>query len=57
MNSLIRYSIKAGNDLQCFHIDEDSGIITVLKKLDREKVRKHLKYTFEKMIKILEYII
>lgn len=37
VNSLIRYSIKAGNELRCFHIDEDSGIITVLKNLDREK--------------------
>ncbi|XP_064099968.1 fat-like cadherin-related tumor suppressor homolog isoform X2 [Macrobrachium nipponense] len=38
INSLVRYSISDGNDEHCFHIDQDTGIITVLKKLDREKI-------------------
>ncbi|MPC45193.1 Protocadherin Fat 1 [Portunus trituberculatus] len=38
VNSLVRYSIKAGNDAYCFAIEDDTGIITVIKNLDREKV-------------------
>ncbi|XP_063862581.1 fat-like cadherin-related tumor suppressor homolog isoform X4 [Scylla paramamosain] len=38
VNSLVRYSIKAGNDAYCFAIEDDTGIITVIKKLDREEV-------------------
>ncbi|XP_071532452.1 fat-like cadherin-related tumor suppressor homolog isoform X3 [Panulirus ornatus] len=41
VNSLVRYSIQAGNDDHCFDIDRDTGIVTVLKKLDREKVEKY----------------
>lgn len=41
VNSLVRYSIRAGNEDHCFTIDDDSGIITVIKKLDREKVRNY----------------
>ncbi|KAK7016210.1 long-chain fatty acid transporter fat1 [Halocaridina rubra] len=37
INSLIRYSLTGGNDDHSFHIDQDTGIITVLQKLDREK--------------------
>ena len=40
VNSLVRYSIKAGNDAYCFAIEDDTGIITVIKNLDREKVQK-----------------
>ena len=38
VNRLVRYSIKTGNDNYCFAIDDDTGIITVIKRLDREKV-------------------
>ncbi|KAK4302799.1 hypothetical protein Pmani_025146 [Petrolisthes manimaculis] len=38
VNSLVRYSILDGNQDHCFTIDEDSGIVTLMKKLDREKV-------------------
>ncbi|XP_050707145.1 fat-like cadherin-related tumor suppressor homolog [Eriocheir sinensis] len=41
VNSLVCYSIKAGNEDHCFTIDDDTGIITVIKKLDREKVTKY----------------
>ncbi|KAK8746436.1 hypothetical protein OTU49_017016, partial [Cherax quadricarinatus] len=42
VNSLVRYSIQGGNDDHCFDIDHDTGIVTVLKKLDREKVGKYV---------------
>lgn len=38
VNSLVRYSILDGNQDHCFTVDEDSGIVTLMKKLDREKV-------------------
>ncbi|XP_050721222.1 fat-like cadherin-related tumor suppressor homolog [Eriocheir sinensis] len=41
VNSLVRYSIRAGNDDHCFTIDDHTGIITVIKKLDREKVAQY----------------
>ncbi|XP_050726512.1 protocadherin Fat 1-like isoform X1 [Eriocheir sinensis] len=41
VSSLVRYSIRAGNDDHCLTIDDHTGIITVVKKLDREKVAQY----------------
>ena len=37
VNSNIYYSIVQGNDLQWFHIDHNSGLITTRMQIDREK--------------------
>ena len=44
LNSLITYSIIAGNDLQHFHIDYSTGDIRVLHELDYESI---MDYEFE----------
>lgn len=40
-NDPVSYSIISGNDLRQFAIDDKTGVITVIRKLDREDLTRY----------------
>lgn len=49
-NEPVTYSIVSGNDLRQFAINDKTGVLTVIRKLDREDLTR-----YQLVIKILLY--
>lgn len=56
MNGLISYTLEGEEGAnETFHIDEETGIITTINKLDREEKEKYILKVMSNLMKKFEY--